>query len=77
MLSSQIVRHQISVKNAALVLDRSPRRIYQLIERGDLQAGDFQGSVVEVTVLQYKRKIDGGQVRRGRPRLRKNVKVRN
>lgn len=72
MLLSRIVRHQISVDRAAEVLERSSRRVYQLIERGDLQAGDFQGSVIEVTVLQYKRKIDGGQVRRGRPRLRKS-----
>ena len=64
------MRSQISVTEAAKVLKRGVRRVYQLLESGDLEAGDFQGSVMTVSVTRYKRKIDNGTVRRGRPRTK-------
>lgn len=57
----------MTVADAAFFLKRDKRRVYQLLESGDLLPGDFTGSILRASVHRYKRKIDDGTVRRGRP----------
>lgn len=64
----------MTVSGAAAFLDRGSRRIYQLLASGDLETGDFQGSILTASVVRYKRKLDNGVIRRGRPCGKKGVK---
>jgi len=66
------MKSHITVKAAKDLLGRCRRRIYQLIEDGDLEAGEFPGTVVAASARKYKRKMDAGKVPRpGRPRNNK------
>lgn len=64
----------MTVNGAAVFLKRGTRRVYQLLESGELEDGDFQGSILTTSVVRYKRKLDTGAVRRGRPSIKAALK---
>lgn len=58
---------------AAEVLERTPRRVRQLVISGDLEAGAFPGSVTIESVVAYKARLEAGKIKRG-PKPKKEKK---
>lgn len=59
---------------AATVLKRSLRTVQQLAKDKKLASGGIRGTVTIESVIAFKRLLETGQVKRGRPRKPKGAK---